>query len=383
MASVCFITLFSDMNRKLHTCIVLIILTAFCAAPVQSFAMPECHYEHNSYTGEDLYKPGSLEASYVDYVQGTWKCDTKLPGRRGQCGHWSNLVRNVFASSERRKDYYGLRFNKKNFLSVCKGCRPGTKLVLGQAKYENGTLSHAIVLFKVTSKEVWWADCNWDDDNVIHYRHGGVKDFINFYHYKSSKYSYLHFVVKIKRYRHYSKPKLEVADTVTDGTARIVWTKTSGARKYYVYRSASKKGKFKRIAETKACSFVDDTAKTGKRYYYMVAAVDKKGKKKWSGKADTKTRLDRPHVSVKYPKGKKGRLVWEKVPEAGRYIVYRKYAGGRWKKIKTTRKTYYSDSLIKRGRRYWYKVKAVKKKKSRSASVSSPWATTMVDFRRP
>ena len=215
------------MKKRFHISIVLLILLSFVAAPVHSFALPECHYKHNDYTGEDLYKPGSREASYVDYVQGTWKCDTKLAGGGGLCGRWSNLVRGVFGTSFREKNYYGLRFNRENFLSVCKGCKPGTKLVLGQAKYENGTLSHAIVLFKVTSKEVWWADCNWNHDNVVHYRHGTVKDFINFYHYKSSKYSYLHFVVRITKDRYYSKPKIATANTVKDGTARIVWTRAS------------------------------------------------------------------------------------------------------------------------------------------------------------
>ena len=211
----------------------------------------------------------------------------------------------------------------------------------------------------------------------MHYRHGTVKDFINFYHYKSSKYSYLHFIVKINRYRHYSKPKIANANITGTGTARVVWTKTSGAKKYYVYRAPSKKGKFVRIAETKACSYTDDTAKAGKTYYYKVAAVDKNGKKKWSGKAGARTRLDRPHTSLKYPKGKKGKLVWNKVTDADYYVVYRKPDGGKWKKIKTTKKTYYSSSTIRRGRRYWYKVRAMKNSSKGTASKYSPWITTM------
>ena len=354
------------------------MLITLCAAPVQSFALPVCHYEHNTYTGEDIYEPGSLEASYVDYVQGVWKDDTRLKGRGGLCGRWSNMVRAVFSSSSKEVNYKGLRFNRKNFLSVCKGCAPGTKLVLGQATYENGSLSHAIILFKVTSEEVWWADCNWNHDNVVHYRHGTVRDFINFYHYKSSKYSYLHFIVKINKYRHYSKPKTASADTVRDGTARIVWTRTSGAKTYYVYRSPSKNGNFSRIAETEACSYRDDTAEAGKTYYYKVAAVDKDGNKTWGDKVvSTKTRLDRPHTSLKYTKGKKGKLVWNAVPGADRYAVYRKADGGKWKKVKTTRNTYYSNRLIKRGKRYWYKVQALGPNGKSSASMYSPWITTM------
>jgi len=365
------------MKKRVHTLMILLMLLAFCASPAESFALPACRYEHDTYCGEDIYEPGSLEASYVDYVQGVWKDDTKLANRGALCGRWSNLVRNTFSSSMREKNYYGLRFNKKNFLKVCKGCKAGTKLVLGQAKYENGTLSHAIILFKVTSKEVWWADCNWNHDNVVHYRHGTVRDFINFYHYKKSKYSYLHFIVKINSYRHYRTPKIAAANTVTDGTARIVWTKTSGARKYRVYRSASRKGKFSRIAETKACSYRDEDAKAGKTYYYKVAALDKRGKYRWSSVVKTKTRLDCPHLSLKYSKKGKGTLVWDAVPQAVRYEVYRKYDGGKWKRIAKTRKTSYTNRKLKRGRKYWYKVRAVGRGGTASASEYSPWITTM------
>ena len=90
-----------------------------------------------------------------------------------------------------------------------------------------------------------------------------------------------------------------------------------------------------------------------------------------------KTRLDRPHASLKYPKGKKGQLTWNAVPGADRYVVYRKADGGKWKKIKTTKKTCYSNRLIKRGKRYWYKVQALGPDGKSSASVYSPWVTTM------
>ena len=364
------------MKRKFHLSVILLILIAFCAAPVQSYALPPCHYEHNTYCGEDIYEPGSLEASYVDYVQGVWKCDTRLAKKGALCGRWSNSVRKTFSSSMKEINYYGLRFNEKNFLAKCKGCKAGTKLVLGQAKYENGTLSHAIILFKVTANEVWWADCNWNHDNVVHYRHGTVKDFVNFYHYKKSKYSYLHFIVKINSYRHYSTPKIASANTVTDGTARIVWTKTSGAEKYRVYRSASKGGEYSCVAETDVCSYKDTAAEAGKTYYYKVAAVDKSGKSHWSGVVSAKTQLDRPHTSLNYAKGGMGTLVWNAVPQADRYDIYRRPDSGKWKKIASTTDTSYTNSKMKRGKKYWYKVVAVGSGGGSTASEYSPWITT-------
>lgn len=359
---------------------ILAVFICISAIPAPVYALPECHYEHCTFTGEDCYEPGSLEASYVDYLQGKWKCDTRL-ARGGQlCGRWSNMVLDTLASKTSTRYYTGLRFNKKNFLKVCKGVKVGTKLVLGQARSEDGSLSHAIVLLKVASKEVWWADCNWNHDNVIHYRHGTVSDFINFYHYKSSKYSYLHFVKKVTRYRRYSKPLTVSTDAVDDGTARIAWTKTSGAKKYKVYRSNTKNGKFKPVATTKDCAYADADARPGNTYYYKVKAVMKDGTTSRGSVVHARTRLDRPHAKIKFKKGKKkGRLVWNKVEGAKSYVVYRKYGeNGKWQKMKTVKGTSYTDSRLVRTTAktsYWYKVCAVKKGNSKANSLYSPWVT--------
>ena len=48
-----------------------------------------------------------------------------------------------------------------------------------------------------------------------------------------------------------------------------------------------------------------------------------------------------------------------------------------WKKIKKTTKTYYAGSLIRPGKRYWYKVKARRINRKYSTSLYSPWITTM------
>ena len=39
-----------------------------------------------------------------------------------------------------------------------------------------------------------------------------------------------------------------------------------------------------------------------------------------------KTQLDRPHTSLSYAKGGKGTLVWNAVPQAERYDIYRSCA---------------------------------------------------------
>ena len=358
---------------------VLAVFICISAMPSAVYALPECHYAHCTFTGEDCYAPGSIEASYVDYLQGRWKCDTRLAKKGQLCGKWSNSVLSAVAAKTQTLNYKGLRFNEKNFLSVCQGCKVGTKLVLGQATYENGTLSHAIVLLKVTSSEVWWADCNWNHDNVIHDRHGSVTDFINFYHYKSSKYSYLHFVKKVVSYRTFSKPETVSTDAVSNGTARIAWTKTAVAGEYEIYRSDSKKGSFSLIGSTSACSYTDRSAAMGKTYFYKVKAIKSDGTSVTGKAVSARTRLDRPHASIVFEDGnKKGRLVWNDIEGADSYVIYRKYGNGKWKKMKTVTGTSYTDSklvLNKKSKSYWYKVYAVKSGSSGAKSLASPWVT--------
>lgn len=58
------------------------------------------------------------------------------------------------------------------------------------------------------------------------------------------------------------------------GYVKLTWKKASGAKKYIVYRSASKKwGKRVKLKETKSRTFYDTSAKPGRTYYYWVCPV--------------------------------------------------------------------------------------------------------------
>ena len=56
------------------------------------------------------------------------------------------------------------------------------------------------------------------------------------------------------------------------GKAVVTWSKVSGGKKYYVYRSNKKKGGYKLIATTKKNSYTDKKVKKGKTYYYKIVA---------------------------------------------------------------------------------------------------------------
>lgn len=57
--------------------------------------------------------------------------------------------------------------------------------------------------------------------------------------------------------------------------ATVKWKKVSKASGYYVYRSTSKNGKYKKVATIKKGStvkYVDKKLKSNKKYYYKVKA---------------------------------------------------------------------------------------------------------------
>lgn len=75
---------------------------------------------------------------------------------------------------------------------------------------------------------------------------------------------------------------------------KISWKKAKNAKKYQVYRSVSKKGKYKKIATVKTTSYTSSNLLKGKKYYYKVRAVN--GNKKGS------------YSAVKYVSTKKSAL---------------------------------------------------------------------------
>ena len=57
------------------------------------------------------------------------------------------------------------------------------------------------------------------------------------------------------------------------GKVTVTWKKAAGASKYEVFRSATKAGKYKRIATVKTNTRADKNVARGKKYFYKVRAV--------------------------------------------------------------------------------------------------------------
>lgn len=68
------------------------------------------------------------------------------------------------------------------------------------------------------------------------------------------------------------------SSTVTRNSAKLTWSKVSGAKAYEVYRATSKNGTYKKVGTTSKTSFSNTKLAPKHTYYYKVRAYKTKGK---------------------------------------------------------------------------------------------------------
>lgn len=152
-------------------------------------------------------------------------------------------------------------------------------------------------------------------------------------------------------------------------TMTVKWNRIFGISGYQVYRSTSKNGTYKRVktADSSTTSFQNTKLKSGKTYYYKVRAY--KGSTYYPFSSISSKTLAAKVTKPKAPKistkaGKRSITVkWKKVAGAAGYRVYRSTKkNGKYAAIKTVKSktTSFTNKKLKKGKRYYYKVKAYK-----------------------
>lgn len=173
-------------------------------------------------------------------------------------------------------------------------------------------------------------------------------------------------------------------------SVKIKWKKTAG-NGYYVYRATKKDGKYKKVATIKkntTLTYVDKNVKKGKTYYYKVKPYSKKTTfnktAKMSKPCKAYTRLKAPKIDTcrKVKNKLRVRIEWYGVKGAKYYEVYRSTKkNGTYKKVCTEKKTdtnYYIDKKVKKGKTYYYKIKAIYKKNSKYNSKLGAYKSVTV-----
>lgn len=109
------------------------------------------------------------------------------------------------------------------------------------------------------------------------------------------------------------------------------------------------------------------TAPYYKKYYYKVVGISNKGEYSESKPVACTAKLSKPYISNWYvsANNKSAVIMWNRVPNATGYQLYRKEGSGSWKIIKTFKNKYqYKDKHIKAGKTYKYRIRAYKKGKN-------------------
>ncbi len=164
-----------------------------------------------------------------------------------------------------------------------------------------------------------------------------------------------------------SKVKTIKSKNVKSTSVRVYWSKVSGADTYLLYRYSD--GEWKRIAKTKDTAFDVKNLSANKTYYFKVKAYNSETGE--TGDYSSKIKVITTPAKVKTLKTSAVKttsltLKWSKVSGAAGYEIYRSTDGESWKKIKSVKTTSYTDKSLKKGKKYYYKVRAYRKADSKT-----------------
>ena len=177
--------------------------------------------------------------------------------------------------------------------------------------------------------------------------------------------------------------KIEKYDTTS---VKLKWNMDDSLATYKLLCAESKNGQYKEVVSNKSeaeqMEYIHKKRKLGKTYYYKVQMIVDGQVVKESSVVSIKLQLDTP-TKVKAVRTSKNQLKvsWKKVSGATSYSVYRSTKkNGKYIKIATVKKTFYTDSTVKSGRAYYYKICA---NKATSAAAKSEQSNAKAGYTKP
>lgn len=167
------------------------------------------------------------------------------------------------------------------------------------------------------------------------------------------------------------KPDLKVSCKASSGKPVLTWKAVSGAAKYYIYRSVDGGKTYTYFTSTTKTEYTNTGAVAGNTYYYKVKAVTAAGTTgNYSVAKCVVCDCARPELSITTSSGKP-KLTWKAVSGATKYEIYRSTDGKTFSYYTSTTKNSYTNTGAKKGKTYYYKVKAVSSKNSYATSAYS------------
>ena len=172
----------------------------------------------------------------------------------------------------------------------------------------------AVSKIKTTSAKITWKKVSNADGYMIYQKQGsgkkkliktvgknassynakklkaGTKYTYSVYAYKKSGNSKIKGKEKSKAFVTKPSKVKSVKTTAKSKACKISWKKVAGASGYQVYMATSKKGKYKKIGDTKKLNLTKKSLKKGKTYYFKVRAYKTLNKKKTYGAYSVKVK---------------------------------------------------------------------------------------------
>ncbi|MDD6212976.1 MAG: L,D-transpeptidase family protein [Clostridiales bacterium] len=157
-------------------------------------------------------------------------------------------------------------------------------------------------------------------------------------------------------------PVLKEATVNSSSSVKVKWKAVTGAESYNVYRKYGNND-WKKVANTKKTSYVDDAVVLGTTYTYTIRAVS----------GSLKSGYDKEGVSVQavpmtpelvetFTKGANSlEISWKSVDGVIGYRIFRRQGDEKWKRLDTVKGTSYVDTTVKYGEEYDYTVRAYTK----------------------
>ena len=144
---------------------------------------------------------------------------------------------------------------------------------------------------------------------------------------------------------------------------KLSWSKVTGATGYRVYQYNSKTGKYEALKTLTSTSYTVKKLKAGTSYKFAVKAYTKDdGETIWASASKsfkTATKPATPTVKAAAGTGK-ATISWNKVTGATGYVIYMQDEFGDYNKLGSTTKTSYTKKSLKKGKTYYFRVRAYK-----------------------
>lgn len=151
--------------------------------------------------------------------------------------------------------------------------------------------------------------------------------------------------------------------------ATLKWKSLSNVDGYRIYRSTTGKDgswtALKNVSGKSTTTYRDTTAKIGKTYYYTVKGYKKAGEYKKYGNFKSNIVKAPPYLktpTITKASSRTAQFQWNKVSGATGYQLWRANSpDGLYKRIQVSKTTSAKDTTAKKGKTYYYKIRAYRK----------------------